>query len=93
MPALEQTLHGAVYQRTPEPGRLFGIWIVADEQGVHLKLPGRIEPNPLTGQVTAVFDGIAALGGLPQVPVAALRLDVYGGPRAPLSTPRPAAPT
>ncbi len=87
VPALEETLHGAVYQRTPEPGRLFGIWIVADEQGVHLKLPGRIEPNRETGQVTAVFDGIAALGGLPQVPVAALRLNVYGGPRAPLSTP------
>ncbi|HEY5943449.1 MAG TPA: hypothetical protein VIT89_11405, partial [Solirubrobacterales bacterium] len=54
---------------------------------MHLKLPGRIEPNPETGRVTAVFDGIAALGGLPQVPVAALRLNVYGGPRAPLSTP------
>ncbi|HEX6204351.1 MAG TPA: hypothetical protein VFZ29_00900, partial [Solirubrobacterales bacterium] len=39
VPALEKTLHGAVYQRTPEPGRLFGLWLVADEQGVHLKLP------------------------------------------------------
>jgi hypothetical protein len=87
VPALEETLHGAVYQRTPEPGRLFGLWVVADEQGVHLKLPARIEPNPLTGQVTAVFDGIDALGGLPQVPVAGLKLNVFGGPRAPLSTP------
>ncbi len=87
VPALEQTLHGSVYQRTPEPGHLFGFWVVADEQGVHLKLPARIEPNPLTGQVTAVFDGIEALGGLPQVPVAGLKLDVFGGPRAPLSTP------
>jgi hypothetical protein len=87
VPALERTLHGSVYQRTPQPGRLFGLWLVADELGVHLKLPGRIEPNPLTGQVTAVFDGIEALGGLPQVPVAALKLNVFGGPRAPLSTP------
>jgi hypothetical protein len=87
VPALERTLHGAVYQRTPEPGRLFGLWLVADELGVHLKLPGQIEPDPLTGQVTAVFDGIDSLGGLPQVPVAALRLNVAGGPRAPLSTP------
>ncbi|MFL5874149.1 MAG: hypothetical protein ACJ75T_11860 [Solirubrobacterales bacterium] len=87
VPALEETLHGAVYQRTPEPGRLFGLWVVADEQGVHLKLPARIEPNPLTGQVTAVFDGIPALGGLPQVPVKSLKLNVFGGPRAPLSTP------
>ncbi|HWC48781.1 MAG TPA: hypothetical protein VG448_07865 [Solirubrobacterales bacterium] len=87
VPALEQTLHGAVYQRTPTPGHLFGFWVVADELGVHLKLPARIEPNPLTGQVTAIFDGIDALGGLPQVPVAGLKLNVLGGPRAPLSTP------
>lgn len=87
VPALERTLRGAVYQRTPEPGRLFGLWVVADEMGVHLKLPARIEPNPLSGQVTAVFDGIDSLGGLPQVPVAGLELNVFGGPRAPLSTP------
>lgn len=87
VPALEATLHGSVYQRTPEPGRLFGLWIVADELGVHLKLPGRIEPDKQTGQVTAVFDGIDAIGGLPQVPVEGLKLNVYGGPRAPLSTP------
>lgn len=87
VPALERTLHGAVYQRSPEPGRLFGLWLVADEMGVHLKLPGRIEPNPLTGQVTAIFDGIEALGGLPQVPVESLKLNVFGGPRAPISTP------
>ncbi len=87
VPALERTLHGSVYQRTPVPGRLFGLWLLTDELGVHLKLPGRIETNPLTGQVTAVFDGIEALGGLPQVPLASLRLNVSGGPRAPLSTP------
>jgi hypothetical protein len=87
VPALEETLHGSVYQRTPEPGRLFGLWVVADEQGVHLKLPARIETNPLTGQLTTVFDGIDSLGGLPQVPVENLKLNVFGGPRAPLSTP------
>jgi hypothetical protein len=87
VPALEETLHGAVYQRTPEPGRLFGLWVVADEQGVHLKLPARIETNPLTGQLTTVFDGVESLGGLPQVPVANLKLNVFGGPRAPLATP------
>jgi hypothetical protein len=87
IPALEETLHGSVYQRTPEPGRLFGFWVVADDQGVHLKLPARIEPDRQTGQITAVFDGIDTLGGLPQVPVAGLKLNVFGGPRAPLATP------
>ena len=87
VPALENTLHGAVYQRTPEPGKLFRLWLVADEQGAHLKLPGEIEANPQTGQLSAVFAGIDSLGGLPQVPVSELRLRVFGGPLSPLSTP------
>lgn len=87
VPALEEPLHGAVYQRTPEPGRLFGIWLTTDEQGVHLKLPGAIETDPKTGQLTAAFDGIDTLGGLPQVPVANLKLTAFGGPRAPIATP------
>jgi hypothetical protein len=87
VPALEETLHGSVYQRTPEPGQLFGLWMVADEMGVHLKLPGRIEADPLSGRLTAVFNEVAGLPGLPQVPVAGLKLNVFGGPRAPLSTP------
>ena len=87
VPALEDTLHGAVYQRTPEPGHLFRFWMVADEQGAHLKLPAEIEVNPLTGQVSTVVNGLDSLGGLPQVPVEELRLRVFGGPRAPLATP------
>jgi hypothetical protein len=87
VPALEDTLHGAVYQRTPEPGRLFRFWVVSDEQGVHLKLPAEIEADPVTGQLTTVFNGIDTLGGLPQVPFSRLRLHAYGGPRAPLATP------
>jgi hypothetical protein len=87
VPALEHTLHGDVYQRTPQPGRLFGFWVVADEQGVHLKLPAEIQANPLTGQLTTVFNGIEVLGGLPQVPFSQLRLHVSGGPRAPLASP------
>jgi hypothetical protein len=87
LPALERTLQGAVYQRTPVPGRLFGFWLVTDEQGVRLKLPAEIQANPLTGQLTTLFDGIPALGGLPQAPISEIRLHVFGGPRAPLATP------
>lgn len=87
VPALERTLNGSVYQRTPEDGKLFRFWLVTDEQGVHLKLPAEITTNPLTGQVTTVFNGIDTLGGLPQVPVEEFRLHVFGGPRAPLATP------
>jgi hypothetical protein len=87
VPALEKTLNGAVYQRTPEEGKLFRFWVVTDEQGVHLKLPAEIQPNKLTGQLTNLFLGIPSLGGNPQVPFGQLRLHVSGGPRAPLATP------
>jgi hypothetical protein len=87
VPALEKPLHGAVYQRTPEPGHLFRFWVVTNEQGVRLKLPAEIEANPVTGQLTTVFSGIDTLGGLPQVPFESLKLKVFGGPRAPLATP------
>jgi len=87
VPALENTLQGSVYQRTPEPGNLFRAWIVTDEQGVHLKLPAEIEANPLTGQVSAVVNGIPSLGGNPQVPFEEFRFHFFGGPRAPISTP------
>jgi hypothetical protein len=87
VPALERTLQGAIYQRTPEAGHLFRFWLTTDEQGVHLKLPAEIKADPLTGRLTTVFDGIPSLGGLPQVPFSALRLHIFGGPRAPLATP------
>jgi hypothetical protein len=87
VPALERTLNGAVYQRTPEPGRLFGFWLVTDEQGVRLKLPAEIHADPVTGRLSTVFDGIPNIGGLPQVPFSEFRLHFFGGPRAPLATP------
>jgi hypothetical protein len=87
VPALVHTLHGSVYQRTPEEGKLFRFWLVTDEQGVHLKLPAEIEANPLTGQLTTVFNGVPSLGGNPQVPVSDLKLHIFGGSRAPLATP------
>ena len=54
---------------------------------MHLKLPAEIEANPVTGQLTTVFNGIESLGGLPQVPFSELRLHVFGGP-GPRSPPR-----
>jgi hypothetical protein len=87
VPALDHALHGSVYQRTPVKGDLFGFWVVADELGVHLKLPSKIEPNPLTGQLTTHFDGIPSLGGNPQFPFADLKFHFFGGPRAPVATP------
>ncbi|HET9593254.1 MAG TPA: hypothetical protein VFP17_10090 [Solirubrobacterales bacterium] len=80
-PVLEQPLHGAIYQRTPSPGHQFGLWLVTDELGLHVKLPGEVTGDPNTGQLTARFSG------LPQLPVEEVALDLWGGPKAPLKNP------
>lgn len=81
VPDLERPLQGAVYQRTPEPGHLFRVWIVADDLGVHVALPGEIELDEKTGRITTSFlDN-------PQVPLRQLRLHLFGGSRGPLMTP------
>jgi hypothetical protein len=81
-PALEKPLQGAVYQRSSGgKGNLFRLWLVTDEFGLHVKIPGEVKPDPNTGQLTAVF------ADLPQVPVEQIDLDVWGGARAPLKNP------
>ncbi len=81
-PDLAEPLHGALYQRSPGPrGQLFRVWLVSDEFGLHIKLPGEIKADEHTGQLTAVF------ADLPQVPVEEIDLEVWGGPRAPLKNP------
>jgi hypothetical protein len=80
-PALPNPIEGAIYQRTPTPGHQFGLWLTADALGLHIKLPGELEPDKVTGRLTAVFRD------LPQVPTEEIELDVWGGPRAPLQNP------
>jgi hypothetical protein len=80
-PALLRPLEGFVFQRVPSPGHQFGLWLVSDDQGLHVKIPGELEPDRQTGRLTAVFRD------LPQVPVEEIDLDVWGGERAPLMNP------
>ena len=80
-PALSVPIEGTIYQRSPEPGHQLGLWLTADTLGLHVKLPGELEPDKQTGRLTAVFRD------LPQVPVEEIDLDVWGGPRAPLQNP------
>jgi hypothetical protein len=88
-PVLERPLRGAVYQRTPTPGDLLGLWLVVDEQGLHVKLRGKVDTDPASGQITATFEeGTPQTEGLPQAPVSKFSLDIFGGPQAPLAAPR-----
>jgi hypothetical protein len=91
-PLLEHELHGAVYLATPAPqgeagqnpfGSLVALYIVAEEPaaGIRVKLAGKSQLNPQTGQVSTSFQDT------PQVPFEELSLELSGGPRASLGTP------
>jgi len=80
-PSLSRPVQGAVYQRTPEPGHLTRAWLVSDELGVHVKLPGEFLLDPHTGRITSLFLET------PQVPVRQFKLHFKGGARGVLATP------
>ncbi len=79
--ALPRRMKGAIYLREPEPGNPFRIWVVADDLGAHVKLPGQLEIDKVTGQIESiVLDA-------PQVPLREVKLLFKSGFRAPLVNP------
>ncbi len=60
--------------------------------GVHLKIPGYVEANPATGQLTTRFEGFAVgnppvFQGNPQFPFSKLEVHLNDGPRASIDNP------
>ncbi len=82
-PVLSEPLIGAIYIGEPLPNQMFRIFLTADNTnyGISIRLEGKLYPDPVTGQVKAVFEDNPAL------PFSDLTLRFKGGPRAPLSTP------
>ncbi len=85
-PTTAGVLQGSVYLAAQNENpfhTLLAMYMVVDDPttGVLIKLPGRIDTDPSTGQVTTTFSE------LPQFPVGDLKLHLFGGARAPLSTP------
>jgi hypothetical protein len=92
-PLLEDPLEGSIYLAQPyanEPafgtpehpgGSLLALYLVAEGDGMLVKLAGKVEADPTTGQLTVSFDNV------PQLPFADLKLSLFGGPRAILVTP------
>jgi hypothetical protein len=74
---VEDTVDGKLYKLYLELG---GEGESADT-GVHIKVEGKTEANPATGQLTTVFDEN------PQQPFRELRVHLNGGPRAPIANP------
>jgi hypothetical protein len=84
-PLLEEPLTGAVYLATPfdnPSNSLVGLYLVMDGPGVIVKLHGRVDLDPETGQITTTFDDS------PQLPFSSLTLRLKDGPRAPVVLPR-----
>jgi hypothetical protein len=84
-PLLEEVIHGDVFlaKQGDNPfNSLLALYIAVKGPGFYLKLPGKIETDPNTGQVTTVFDNN------PQLPFEKLHLSLNGGPRAAITTPR-----
>jgi hypothetical protein len=83
-PLIAEPLQGPVYLAAPHEnafGSMFAAYFTAERDGILIKLAGRVEADPETGQLTVTLDG------MPQLPFSEMTLAFDGGPRAPLATP------
>jgi hypothetical protein len=84
-PLLKETLKGSVYiaKQGEVEGSLIGFYLVFDSKkdGILVKLPAKVTPDPKTGQLTVTVDES------PEQPFSAVRMHFPGGPKATLLTP------
>jgi hypothetical protein len=83
-PLLKDPLEGDVIlaKQTDNPFKsLLAMYLVVRGPGILIKLPGRIDADPVTGQLVTTFDN------QPQVPFSKLTVHLRGGSRAPLASP------
>jgi uncharacterized repeat protein (TIGR01451 family) len=86
-PAVDHPLPGSIFlaKQSENPfNSLLALYIAVNDPitGVVIKLPGKVETNPVTGQITNVFEQN------PQLPFEDLKVDLFKGARAPLRTPQ-----
>jgi hypothetical protein len=86
-PLVGESIKGALYIAKPYENpfnSLLAMYVVLQNRqlGISLKQPLRIEPDPVTGQLTTVAEE------LPQLPFSHFKLHFREGARSPLSTPQ-----
>jgi hypothetical protein len=85
-PLLDHLVSGKIYiaRQVQNPfNSLMAVYIAVNDPitGVVVKVPGKVEPDPATGQLKATFRNN------PQLPIEDIDIDFFGGPRAALTTP------
>ncbi len=83
-PLLDEPLGGEVIvaRQSENPfNSLLALYLVIRGPGVLIKLPGRVDLDHSTGQLTVTFDNT------PQLPFETLSVELEGGPKAPLVSP------
>jgi hypothetical protein len=85
-PLLTQKIHGSIFIAQPYDNpsdSLVALYVVAKnpEVGVLVKLAGRVEPNPVTGQLTTIFENN------PQLAFSHFNFHFREGQQAPLISP------
>jgi len=84
-PAIAGELKGALYLGGPASGPVtappFTVYLTFEGHGVLVKIRGTTTPDPVTGQVTTIFDEN------PELPFSELKVHLTGGSRATLANP------
>jgi hypothetical protein len=83
---IPEALHGSVFIAKPFDNpfdSLLAVYLTVEDPktGIFAKLAGKVEPDPLTGQLTTRFEEN------PELPLEDARVHLFSGPRAPLQTP------
>jgi hypothetical protein len=84
-PAFSDEFKGELYLGGPADGIIrkppFTLYLTFEGHGVLVKIKGTATPNPVTGQITTVFDEN------PELPFSELKLELNGGSRATVANP------
>lgn len=83
-PLLPNAMQGAIYIAQPATDPFDGVvdvYLAGEANGLELKLAGQLRARPSDGQLTFT------LSGAPELPINALKLYLWGGPRATIANP------